>query len=756
MQLAGDSQASKRRRLDDRKERRTIAADPNTSWIQAGDGAYDCTVTPTIDPCENVIGYNLLPLPPNCRQYMFCDNHKLSSMFSCAEGKLFDHLVKRCVSEDLADCPCRVSASDIAVTTQARPYGIRNGNTSGSTVDGTEFTYVSSREFNGIKDSKTAKVYTSKSAKLAGNESSSKSAKLFKGQSKSGKLAKEESSGSSVQPPGNSTSSSTSVSPLTPSADLERCPQTHDSAVEYKENDTVSMANPNSEVTNIYQCEPTSPETTCGDIWLDGWILTGVCDDSKTTDSATSVTNSPDNSSADLTQNTDAIFPTEPPIPTTASPSNKSTSLPVKSTVQNTANPTTVTHTESRPITPNPTPFAITTQPVGAVPDGCPPAYDNSDEYSNGDLVSTQNPSDPDVYTAYKCEHSTELPMCNNNEPNILNPDWTFIGICHGELQSPAAAPDGCPPAYDISSEYTPGDLVSAPDPENDELYIAYGCQPTDEFPSCNNNEPNALYQGWLFLAICHDRSPSVVTNSPIEEMLATKSSGPIFAPATPFPTLPLPSEARSFSCMSAGGYENFESGSFPISPWTTSGDGSWTIDKGNTYEGMYSIKSPDLSGTASFPAVSNATISTCETFAGGTMTLGVKASVLPPSDMFGIFIDGINDIQLVDVNEWREVIVDLPPGRHVIDFSYQYNVFNLDPLLPSPPTIEGAVYIDDIVLAEMVSRSSNFIIDIENILQGHEKRQSETSGGTASSKLLFGWFHIGLGCIPGFLLAVL
>ncbi|KAL7542553.1 hypothetical protein ACHAXR_012901, partial [Thalassiosira sp. AJA248-18] len=84
-----------------------------------------------------------------------------------------------------------------------------------------------------------------------------------------------------------------------------------------------------------------------------------------------------------------------------------------------------------------------------------------------------------------------------------------------------------------------------------------------------------------------------------------------------------------------------------PISPWATGGDGSWIIDEGNTYEGMNSIKSPDLSGTATFPAV----------FVVGTMTLGVKASVLPPSssDIFGIFIDGVNFMQLFDVNEWRE-----------------------------------------------------------------------------------------------------
>ena len=97
----------------------------------------------------------------------------------------------------------------------------------------------------------------------------------------------------------------------------------------------------------------------------------------------------------------------------------------------------------------------------------------------------------------------------------------------------------------------------------------------------------------------------------------------------------------------------------------------------------------PDLTGSTS-SSISNATVVTCESFKGGTMTLGVRASVLPPSDVFGVFIDGVKETQLIAVNSWRELIVNVPAGRHVIDFSYQYNMFSVDPMPPSPPSREG------------------------------------------------------------------
>ena len=52
--------------------------------------------------------------------------------------------------------------------------------------------------------------------------------------------------------------------------------------------------------------------------------------------------------------------------------------------------------------------------------------------------------------------------------------------------------------------------------------------------------------------------------------------------------------------CFAAPGESSFEDGIFPESPWSTSGDGNWTIDEGDTYQGLYSIKSPDFEGSPS------------------------------------------------------------------------------------------------------------------------------------------------------------
>ena len=71
-------------------------------------------------------------------------------------------------------------------------------------------------------------------------------------------------------------------------------------------------------------------------------------------------------------------------------------------------------------------------------------------------------------------------------------------------------------------------------------------------------------------------------------------------------------------------------------------------------------------------------------------MTLDVKASVLPPADVFVIYVDGVKEMQLIDVNDWTSIEVDVPEGRHEIAFSYQYNVFNVITLPTSPPNREG------------------------------------------------------------------
>ena len=46
--------------------------------------------------------------------------------------------------------------------------------------------------------------------------------------------------------------------------------------------------------------------------------------------------------------------------------------------------------------------------------------------------------------------------------------------------------------------------------------------------------------------------------------------------------------------------------------------------------------------------------------------------------------------------------MLGLSPGPHVIDLSYQYNMFAVSPLPPSPPGRLGAVWVDNIVIESL------------------------------------------------------
>lgn len=136
----------------------------------------------------------------------------------------------------------------------------------------------------------------------------------------------------------------------------------------------------------------------------------------------------------------------------------------------------------------------------------------------------------------------------------------------------------------------------------------------------------------------------------------------------------------------------------FPKAPWTTGGDGKWAIDSTSSHTGKYSIKSPNFNDSPVLQT-SNATLTVCDDFAGGPLTFRVLSSVLPPQDSFVVYVDGIGAARLTDVQKFTEVNLELSPGSHRVDFSYQYNLFNLDPVPPVPPTILGAVWIDSVAL---------------------------------------------------------
>lgn len=52
---------------------------------------------------------------------------------------------------------------------------------------------------------------------------------------------------------------------------------------------------------------------------------------------------------------------------------------------------------------------------------------------------------------------------------------------------------------------------------------------------------------------------------------------------------------------------------------------------------------------------------------------------------MFVIYVDGVSAVQLTDAQEFTDVVFSVEAGRHTIDFSYQYNIFGVDPLPPPP-----------------------------------------------------------------------
>jgi hypothetical protein len=137
-------------------------------------------------------------------------------------------------------------------------------------------------------------------------------------------------------------------------------------------------------------------------------------------------------------------------------------------------------------------------------------------------------------------------------------------------------------------------------------------------------------------------------TSPPLEIVLPSKR--PTIAPTT----------QQSSGCVSESKiYNTTESGGsvFPISPWTTTGDGNWTIynsDNTPTIEPIVAtklvawIQSPNLTGSTII-AIANASITTCDTFVGGIMSITILANVLPPTDIFNIYIDGIETVQLIE-----------------------------------------------------------------------------------------------------------
>jgi hypothetical protein len=73
--------------------------------------------------------------------------------------------------------------------------------------------------------------------------------------------------------------------------------------------------------------------------------------------------------------------------------------------------------------------------------------------------------------------------------------------------------------------------------------------------------------------------------------------------------------------------FYDFEDGAFPVSPWTTGGDGVWAVDQTQVNAGIYSIKSPDLESIYNGTGLtSNATLTLDDSFSGGVLNMRVYA----------------------------------------------------------------------------------------------------------------------------------
>ena len=144
----------------------------------------------------------------------------------------------------------------------------------------------------------------------------------------------------------------------------------------------------------------------------------------------------------------------------------------------------------------------------------------------------------------------------------------------------------------------------------------------------------------------------------------------------------------------------DFEEVSFPVSPWSTTGEGDnlWSLTDDKAYSGITSLRSPLLEGGK---AESNATLQVCDTDLDGgylrQLQFQVIASVQPPLDIFIVSIDGETAAALVNVSEWRKIALALEPGPHTIDFSYQFNLVGDDlDNYTSPTEREGEYEIVD------------------------------------------------------------
>ena len=144
--------------------------------------------------------------------------------------------------------------------------------------------------------------------------------------------------------------------------------------------------------------------------------------------------------------------------------------------------------------------------------------------------------------------------------------------------------------------------------------------------------------------------------------------------------------------------YEDFESGEFPIAPWSTAGEEPWAINTDQARSGTYSIKSGALDLTDIATEYSNVTFITNPDWPDGALILSTLVGTQLPLDEVSYFVDGSFRGKLPqNPEQWQQLRIPLPPGQHTILFSYISNPLGLQELPPAQPGHIEAAYFDNL-----------------------------------------------------------